>query len=171
MNVYMRVLGYLRPYWLLQVVAYLAMLGINGVILYRPQLIRRVVDVGIGEGNLDALGTSVVLIVGLTGLQGVFRFVEAYSTEWVSQSISYKMRNQLYERLVSLSFRYHDASQAGQLLSRTTSDVDRLRRFTGRSILGLVQAIVLLVSTTVILVRMNATLALLSGGHAHHPGT
>ncbi|NLD72269.1 MAG: ABC transporter ATP-binding protein [Chloroflexi bacterium] len=162
MNVYMRVLGYLRPYWLLQVVAYLAMLGINGVILYRPQLIRRVVDVGIGEGNLDALGTSVVLIVGLTGLQGVFRFVEAYSTEWVSQSISYKMRNQLYERLVSLSFRYHDASQAGQLLSRTTSDVDRLRRFTGRSILGLVQAIVLLVSTTVILVRMNATLALLS---------
>jgi ATP-binding cassette subfamily B multidrug efflux pump len=162
MNVYLRVLAYLRPYWFVEVLAYLTMLGINAVILYRPQLIQRVVDVGIGEGNLNALGQAVLLIVVLTILQGLFRFGETYLTEWVSQSISYTMRNQLYERLVSLSFRYHDSSQAGQLLSRTTSDVDRLRRFTGRSILGLVQAIVLLVSTTVILVRMNAMLAGLS---------
>src|SRR5688572_4389859 len=113
MNVYLRVLAYLRPYWFVEALAYLTMLGINAVILYRPQLIQRVVDVGIGEGNLNALGQAVLLIVVLTVLQGLFRFGETYLTEWVSQSISYKMRNQLYERLVSLSFRYHDSSQAG----------------------------------------------------------
>lgn len=162
MNVYKRVLAYLRPYWFIEVLAYAAMLGINGVILYRPQLIERVVDVGIGEGNLNVLARSALLLVGLTALQGILRFAETYFTEWISQRISYTMRNEMYERLVTLSFRYHDTSQAGQLLSRVTSDVDRLRRFTGRAILQLVQAIVLLVSTVVILVRMHALLAGLS---------
>ncbi len=162
MNVYKRVLAYLRPYWFIEVLAYAAMLGINGVILYRPQLIERVVDIGIGEGNLNVLARSALLLVGLTALQGILRFAETYFTEWISQRISYTMRNEMYERLVTLSFRYHDTSQAGQLLSRVTSDVDRLRRFTGRAILQLVQAIVLLVSTVVILVRMHALLAGLS---------
>ncbi len=162
MNVYKRVLAYLRPYWFIEVLAYAAMLGINGVILYRPQLIERVVDIGIGEGNLNVLARSALLLVGLTALQGILRFAETYLTEWISQRISYTMRNEMYERLVTLSFRYHDTSQAGQLLSRVTSDVDRLRRFTGRAILQLVQAIVLLVSTVVILVRMHALLAGLS---------
>jgi ABC-type multidrug transport system fused ATPase/permease subunit len=162
MNVYKRVLAYLRPYWFTEVLAYAAMLGINGVILYRPQLIERVVDIGIGEGNLNVLARSALLLVGLTALQGILRFAETYLTEWISQRISYTMRNEMYERLVTLSFRYHDTSQAGQLLSRVTSDVDRLRRFTGRAILQLVQAIVLLVSTVVILVRMHALLAGLS---------
>ena len=162
MNVYKRILAYLRPFWHIEIVAYLAMLGINGVLLYRPQLIQRVVDVGLGKGDFTVLGTSALLIVLLTALQGSFRFVETYLTEWVSQRISYVMRNELYERLVSLSFRYHDTSQAGQLLSRTTSDVDRLRRFTGRALLQVVQGVVLLVGTVVILVRMHPLLAVLS---------
>ncbi len=162
MNVYKRILAYLRPYWHVEVLAYLAMLGISGVLLYRPKLIQQVIDQGIGQGELNVLSRSVLLIVVLTAFQGLFRFAETYLTEWVSQRIAFTMRNELYERLTSLSFRFHDSSQAGQLLSRTTSDVDRLRRFTGRAILQLVQALVLLVSTVVILVRMQPLLAVLS---------
>jgi len=162
MKVYKRIFSYLAPYWHLEVLAYLAMLGISGVLLYRPKLIQEVVDQGIGLGDTAILSRSVLLIVVLTALQGALRFVETYLTEWISQRISYTMRNQLYERLTSLSFRYHDTSQAGQLLSRTTSDVDRIRRFTGRAILQLVQALVLLGSTIVILVSMQPVLAGLS---------
>lgn len=159
MNSLIRVFAYLRPYWLLQVAAYLTMLGINGVRLYRPQLIQRVIDVGIGESSLDVLGISVLLIVGLTVLQGLFRFGEAYTTEWASQSISYKLRNEMYDKLSHLSFSYHDRSQTGQLLSRVTSDVERLRRITGRGVLHTVDALVLLISTMVILFRMQPLLA------------
>jgi len=162
MKVYKRIFSYLAPYWHLEVLAYLAMLGISGVLLYRPKMIQEVVDQGIGLGNTAILSRSVLLILIFTALQGALRFVETYLTEWISQRISYTMRNQLYERLTSLSFRYHDTSQAGQLLSRTTSDVDRIRRFTGRAILQLVQALVLLGSTIVILVSMQPVLAGLS---------
>ena len=72
------------------------------------------------------------------------------------------MRNQVYQKLQSLSFSYHDQAQGGQLLARATSDVERLQRITGRGILGLVDGIILLIGTTIMLLRMNILLAVIS---------
>jgi len=162
MRIYLRVLSYMREYWIPQIVAYLCMLGINGVLLVSPQITRRIVDVGIGEQRLDVLATMSLALLGVTILRGAFRFGEGYLSERVSQGIAYRMRNQLYAKLHSLSFSYHYRAQTGQLLSRATSDVERLRGLTCRGLLRLLDSAVLLVSTTVILLRMQPTLALLS---------
>jgi ATP-binding cassette subfamily B multidrug efflux pump len=162
MNSIIRLLSYMRSYWFPQVVAYLCMLGINAIRVYSPQLIRRIVDDGIEAGNSAILTQSVLLLVGVTLVQGVFRFGQGYLSEKVSQGIAYVMRNETYRKLQGLSFSYHDRTQAGQLLSRATSDVERLRRITGGGFLGMVDALVLLVSTTVILLNMQPTLAVLS---------
>ena len=158
----LRVLGYMRRFWVSEAAAYLCMLGINGVQFLRPQLIGSIIDAGIGEQRPDVLGRLVLFLFGLTIVQGLLRFGETYLTESVSQGIAYRLRNQVYRKLQSLSFGYHDRAQTGQLLSRATSDVERLRRITGRGLLRLVQSIVLLVGTTIILLRMNVGLALAS---------
>ena len=158
----LRVIGYMRTYWLGEVGAYLCMLAINGARLVTPQLIRRIVDIGIDQNDAQVLGTSVLLLLGATAVRGVFRFGESYLSEKVSQGIAYTMRNQVYRKLQGLSFSYHDRAQTGQLLSRTTSDVERLRRLTGRGLLRLVDSVVLLVGTTIILFRMQPSLAALS---------
>jgi len=162
MKVILRVFGYMRKLWLAEVAAYVSMLAINGIRLLTPQLYRRIVDVGIAEGQMDVLTVSVLLLLGITILQGIFRFGEGYLSERVSQSAAYTIRNEIYCKLQSLSFSYHDRQQTGQLLSRTTSDVERLQRITGRGILRLVDAIVLLVGTTVMIVRMNLMLSVLA---------
>ncbi len=162
MKIFWRVMGYLRPYWPYQVFAYTCMLGITGVSLYMPQIIRKVVDEGIAQGDLQALATSVALLLGLTLLRGLFRFGEGFLTENASQSVSYDLRNQLYHKMEQLSFSYHDRAQTGQLLSRTTSDVERLQRLTGRGLLGLFNAAIMIIGTTVILFGMQPTLAALS---------
>jgi ATP-binding cassette, subfamily B, multidrug efflux pump len=152
----------MRPYWPFQLVAYLCMFLITGVSLYMPQIIRQVVDEGIGQANLDALTRSVVLLIGLTIVRGLARFGEGYLTERVSQGVSYDLRNHFYRKLEQLSFSYHDRAQTGQLLSRTTSDVERLQRLTGRGLLGLLNAGIMIIGTTVILISMQTTLAILS---------
>lgn len=162
MRVYWRVLKYMREYWFPQAAAYLCMLAINGVLILSPQITRRIIDEGIGKQRLDILALMSLALVGVTILRGAFRFGEGYLSEVVSQGIAYRMRNQLYWKLHSLSFSYHDRAQTGQLLSRATSDVERLRELTGRGLLRLVDSIVLLVSTTVVLLRMQPTLAILS---------
>jgi len=149
----------MRKYWPHEIAAYLCMLGINAVRVIWPQFVARVVDVGIGENRPDVLTQMVFFLLGATLLQGVFRFFEGFLTERVSQGIAYNLRNEIYRKLQGLSFSYHDRAQTGQLLSRATSDVDRLQRITGRGVLGLIDALVLLVGTTVALFRMNALLA------------
>ena len=162
MKAILRVLSYMRSFWLSEVVAYLCMLGINGIRLLVPQIIRRIVDQGIDAHRLDVLSTSVFLLLGTTAALGILRFSESYLTEKVSQGIAYVMRNQVYRKLQRLSFSYHDRAQGGQLLSRATSDVERLRRITGRGILRIVDATVLLIGTAVVLFRMQPLLAGLS---------
>jgi ATP-binding cassette subfamily B protein len=121
-----------------------------------------VVDVGIGQNRPDVLTQAVLLMLLATAAQGAFRFGEGYLTELVSQGVAYVMRNELYRKLQSLSFSYHDRSQAGQLLARLTSDVERIHRVTGRGILRLVESTVMLIGTTVVLVQMHPLLAMLS---------
>jgi ATP-binding cassette, subfamily B, multidrug efflux pump len=162
MKVTLRVFGYMRTFWLSELVAYLCMLGINGVRLFTPQFIRNVVDVGIRQNQHDVLLFNVVLLLGATAIQGVFRFGETYLTERVSQGVAYVLRNEIYRKLQSLSFSYHDHTQTGQLLSRATSDVDRLQRITGRGILRLVEGSVLLLGTAYMLIRMHVLLGILS---------
>jgi len=162
MKTVLRVFGYVRSFWLIEVVAYLCMLAIAGIRLIRPQLIRTVVDVGIAKNRVDVLAQSVGLLLGLTAVQGLLRFGERYLTERVSQGTAYNMRNEVYRKLQSLSFSYHDRTQTGQLLSRTTSDVERLRRTTGRDLLRLVDSIVLLVGSAIMIFRMNVVLAAIS---------
>jgi len=162
MKAVLRVFSYMRHYWLAEATAYLCMLGINGIRLLTPQVIRRIVDVGIEMDRPDVLTTSVLVLIGVTVAQGALRFGEGCLTESVSQGIAYVIRNQIYRKLQSLSFSYHDRTQTGQLLSRATSDVERLRRITGRGVLRLVDSIVLLVGTTIVLFSMQPMLALLS---------
>ena len=162
MKAILRVLGYVRSYWLNQLVAYLCMLGIAGVRLITPQFIRTIVDVGIGDNRMDVLIRCVGLLLLATLVRGLLRFGERYLAEKVALGIAYVMRNQLYRKLQSLSFSYHDRAQTGQLLSRATSDVERLRRITGRGFLGLIDALVLMIGTAIILFGMHPLLAALS---------
>lgn len=162
MKTFSRLMKYMLRFWPKQLFAYLCMLGIAGVALVTPQIIRRVIDIGIAEADLDVLGTSVLLLLGLIALRGVLRFGEGYLSESVSQGVSYNLRNEMYRKMEQLSFSYHDNAQTGQLLSRATSDVNRLQRVTGRGLLRLVDSFVLLVGTSIILFSMQPVLAALS---------
>lgn len=162
MKTFTRVFGYVRAFWLTEVLAYLSMFGINALRLVWPQVIRTIIDVGITQNRTDVLRSSLLLLLGLTLARAILRFGENYLSERVAQNVAYDMRNAMYCKLQSLSFSYHDRSQTGQLLSRMTTDVDRIRRFTGHGLLRLVESLVLLIGTPIFLVRMNPLLAGLS---------
>ncbi|MEN6478316.1 MAG: ABC transporter ATP-binding protein [Anaerolineales bacterium] len=157
-----RVLTYMKKYWVAETLAYVCMLGMTASRLISPQIISRIVDVGIEQGQTDVLLKMVGLLILLTVVAGFFRFGDGYFTESVSQNVAFDVRNEIYAKLQSLSFSYHDHAQAGQLLARATSDVERLRQITGRGLLRIVDSLVLLIGTTVLLLRMNVRLALLS---------
>jgi ATP-binding cassette, subfamily B, multidrug efflux pump len=161
-RILLRCFHYLRPYWRRTVLAYVLMILITSIGLLTPQFIRWIVDHGIGAGNISLLSWSVLALLGLTLVKGVFTFFEGRSTEVISQSVAYDIRNALYHKLAELPFSYHDRTENGQLLSRAIGDVERIRFLTGRATLRILDSSLLLIGTAVILFFMSPGLALLS---------
>jgi ABC-type multidrug transport system fused ATPase/permease subunit len=140
----LRVLALLRSYRLRLALALLCTAGAAGFALAMPQLIRWAIDFGIGRGNVAALATAALAVVGAALLRGVFAYGQQYLSEWVAQRVAYELRNQLYDRLQRLSFAFHDRAQTGQLMSRATQDVEAVRLFVNFGVLRLAYLALLL---------------------------
>jgi ATP-binding cassette subfamily B protein len=101
---------------------------------------------------------AVILILAV--LRAVFAFLQAYTAERSSQTVAFDLRNELFAKIQSLSFSYHDRTQTGQLMIRATDDVEKLRLFIGQGLLQLIGAVVLFTGTLIILLSTNARLTL-----------
>jgi len=157
-----RSFSFLSKYRNIAVGVYVLALIINGLTVVIPQAIRWIIDVGIIGQNLPTLLIALVGLLVLTIIKGAIEFLVGRWTEVASQGVAYDIRNALYEKLTQLSFSYHDKAQTGQLLTRSISDVERIRFLTGRAVLRLFQSITLVIFTFVALLVMNAQLAILS---------
>lgn len=152
---------YLRPYWKRTVGAYLSILVITGLGIAIPQFIRWIIDRGIAQNDLPLLGWAVLALLGLSLANGIFTYLQGQWAEVASQSVAYDLRNDIERRLTMLPFTYHDKTEAGQLLSRSLQDAERIRFLTGRATLRIVNAVILFVSTAAVLLVMDYRLALL----------
>ena len=106
--------------------------------------------------------TSAIAILIFAFLRGVFAFLQTFTAERNSQNVAFDMRNELYAKIQSLSFSYHDRNQTGQLMIRATDDVEKVRMFIGQGLLMAVGAVILLSGTLVILFSTNVRLTLIA---------
>jgi len=106
--------------------------------------------------------TAGIAIVIFAALRGLFAFLQTYWAEKNSQSVAFDLRNDLYAKIQTLSFSYHDRNSTGQLMVRATDDVEKVRLFIGQGLLQLVSAVLLLSGTLIILLSTNARLALVA---------
>ncbi len=67
--------------------------------------------------------------VSLAVVQAFFTFQSRKLAAQTAEGVTRHLRNYLYDHLQRLPFSYHDKIQTGELLQRTTSDVDAIRRF------------------------------------------
>lgn len=161
----MRGIRYLGQHRWITVGAYVSLILSTLSTLFVPLMARYMIDEGLNPANPTDSNEGLVvrlalLMVGLAIVGGVFTFLQGYLAERVSQWVAYDLRNNLYEKVQTLSFSYHDRAQTGQLMTRATSDIEQLRMFIGQGLLLAINAILLLVGITAILVALNWLLTL-----------
>ncbi|MGC1306976.1 MAG: ABC transporter ATP-binding protein [Phormidesmis sp.] len=157
-----RVLAILRSYFWLAAGATLSLLLLTAANAVTPQLFRRGIDQGIAPQNLSVVLTTGAMMVGVAIARGLFNFGQSYWAEAVSQGVAYRLRGQVFQKIETLSFSYHDQAQTSQLLTRITSDIEQIRTFVGTSLIQVVSGIVTLVTIATILLIMDWQLALIA---------
>jgi ATP-binding cassette subfamily B protein len=94
--------------------------------------------------------------------QGTFTFMGGRWAAQVSEGTVRRLRDYLYDHIQRLSFAYHDKTPTGELIQRSTSDVDTLRRFYGEESIGLGRIVMLFIVNFTALLTLNVQLALIS---------
>jgi ATP-binding cassette subfamily B protein len=85
-----------------------------------------------------------------------------YTTDSLSQKVSYDLRNLLYDKLQHLSFAFHDSEHTGNLMSKATADIEQVRRFVNLGLVRSLDVVIRLIAVTSILWFLNWKLALIS---------
>lgn len=147
----LRAARFLRPYGWQFAGALLSLLISTATGLIIPQLTRRLVDVGIGSGNMPLVLGMALGMVGLALAGSLFSFLQGALSARVANGFAYDLRNLLYEKIQSLSFSYHDRAQTGQLMTRATSDVDLVQGFIGHGLLMIIGAVTMMLGSLTLL--------------------
>jgi len=157
-----RALGYLKSHWLLAAGIFISLLLSSMLNLVVPALTQRIIDNGIGARIVAWIVWGAVAMVAVALLRALFTFLQGYWAAKASQNVAYDMRNALYQKIQKLSFGYHDRAQTGQLLTRATSDVDRVQMFVGRGFIMFVMALIMIRRLRPLFTRVQQYLARLN---------
>ena len=153
-----RLRGYLRPYAGLLAIMLVAAMGMVAASLAIPLVIGRIIDGPIAEGDRSAILPLGLLALALGVLEAALILVRRWLQAGAVLGVESTIRRDLYEHLDELPAAFHSRWQSGQLLSRVTTDLSTIRRFTGFGLLFLIINILQLVVVVLLLIRLYAPL-------------
>jgi ATP-binding cassette, subfamily B, bacterial len=124
-----------------------------------PILVRFGIDRGIDEGQMLWLWVGLIALAGIfsglfTALRRFYAFREARWTET-------RLRERLFGHIMSLHIGYHDRAQTGQLMSRSSSDLNQIQMFVVMIPITL-SNLAMILSVTVILLFSDPLLAVIA---------
>jgi ABC-type multidrug transport system fused ATPase/permease subunit len=160
MGTFWRLLTFLRPYRRGVIVSFALAAVAMGTGVLIPFLVGRTVDeIRKGRTNLWPLALA-ILGAGLVRI--VFSVARRLIAGRVSLGVEYDLRNRMYQHLQSLELAFFDEQQTGQLMSRSTVDLQAVRFFLGYGLIFILQSFVTLLVAAVVMLALNVELGLLA---------
>jgi subfamily B ATP-binding cassette protein MsbA len=127
-QLYVRLLGYVRPHWRMFALAMLAMVAAALTEPLFPALMKPLLDHGFtpGQQRPAEVVWLPLAIVGIFTLRGMLGFFSSYALAWVTNKVVLDLRNAMFGQLVRLPTRFYDNQSSGLLISRIAYDVNNV---------------------------------------------
>lgn len=164
-----RLLGYLRPYRRQVALGFAAATMITGVSLVPPWLAGYLIDAvvrPVQEGTVTARHGALVAWIAVTAMALVYLVRQASAAvrlrymsvlgEWVARDL----RAELYEHLQGLSLGFYARKKTGSLITRVSSDTDRLWEFLAFGVVDVSLSAVMLAGLSAVLLSLDWRLGL-----------
>jgi ATP-binding cassette, subfamily B, multidrug efflux pump len=170
---------YFRPYWLGATLAMLFIVLSSLTQAVAPALIGETVDCYLlprpdacwyatvtpdmpFDARLAGLTTLVLLLVALFIGGSVLSGIAFYAMNWSGQHALLRMREDLFAQIHRLSLGYYSRNEAGNIMSRITSDTDTIQQALGFALLNVLGGALTIVLIVLAMLGSNVPYALLS---------
>lgn len=120
---YLRLLGYVRPYWIAFAVSIVCMALTAAAEPVFPALMKSLLDGGFGGQDPSAVWFYPLAIVLLFAVRGVFGFIADYAFAWAANNVVLDLRRAMFGRLLALPTDFFDNNSSGALISKVAYDV------------------------------------------------
>jgi ATP-binding cassette subfamily B protein len=161
-----RFLAYSLPYWRSLLLAFGLILFTSLAINYLPVLIQRITDSCLMDDarpaaeRLELLTKLSVLYISIAALGHLVRYLQGLLTAWIGQKIIYDLRLEVFGKVLRMHQAYFDRTPVGTLMTRVTSDIERLQHFVTEGVVGTIADLFMLLGIMGYMIYISPVLSL-----------
>ncbi len=156
-----RIMGLVRPHWRWVATFVVAIAIVSATESYFTFLGARVIDEAIVPGSRAALRDLVLIYAVIVGIQAVGVFTFIYLAGILGHRVQYDLRQRLFAHLQKLSFSYFDRTPVGWIMSRLTSDTERIADLVTWGMVDVVWALMNITTALIFMLTINWQLAMI----------
>jgi subfamily B ATP-binding cassette protein MsbA len=125
-QLYLRLLGYVKPYWRVFAVSLLGMVVVAATEPLVPALMKPLLDGTFVQKDQAMMRMVPTVIILIFLVRGLATFIGTYAINWVSNKLVMDLRDAMFRKLLTLPTRYFDDHATGSLISKLTFDVTQV---------------------------------------------
>ena len=116
-----------------------------------------------GEGiDFGKIGQILITLLILYIISSIFSFIQGFTMTNVAQKITYKIRNDIVEKINKLPMEYFDKKTHGEILSIVTNDIDTLGMNLNQTITEIIRTVCMLIGIIVMMLSISWQMTLIS---------
>jgi ATP-binding cassette, subfamily B, bacterial MsbA len=162
MNLYLRLLEFVKPYWTRLAGAMICMVFVSAATSASAFLVKPVLDDVFFKKDLTMLRLIPLAIMALFVLKGLFDYGQAYLKSSVGQRIITDLRDKIYHHVQSLSLSFFTKNPTGVLMSRIMNDVGLVQGAVTEAITGLLKDLFTIIGLVVVVFYRDWQLAIIA---------
>ena len=117
---------------------------------------------GNGGINFEKIASILLTLLSLYIISALFSFVQGFTMTKVAQKLTYKLRNDLVQKINKLPMNYFDKKTNGEVLSVITNDIDTLSMNLNQSITQIITSICTIIGILIMMLSISVQMTLIS---------
>jgi ATP-binding cassette subfamily B protein len=160
-KVALRILAQIKPYlhWVIGFVISIALVSVLDS--YFTFLSKRIIDEGIAAKNFTALREILIQYGALILVQSLAVFAFIYFAGILGERVQFDLRKKMFRHLQGLSLSYYNKTPVGWIMSRVTSDSERVSSLVTWGFLDLIWGSLNILTATFFMIKINWRLGLI----------
>jgi ATP-binding cassette subfamily B protein len=157
----LRLLSFLKPYRWQAIAASALLLGMVIADLLIPRLTQRIIDQGIANKDMNVIWQTALIMLGAAFISALFAIANNILSVKTAQSFAADLRSALVRKVQTFSFSNLDQIRTGELITRSTSDIQMVQTIVMLALRTLTRAPIWMVGAVVMLILTSKRLSLM----------
>ena len=158
--VLINLIRYLKPWMAVFVLLFIANIASVVLSLTGPKLSGDAIDMIKPDGSTDinAVYYCCALLAGIYALSGVLSYLSTVGMAYVAKKVACRMREDTFNKLISLPVSYFDSRQAGDIISVLSYDIDTVGESLANDVVLVINSVVMIAGSFIMMLTISPLL-------------